>query len=311
VAQLLLSAKPFFSQLRLFLAFSRTPHGLLDLATPGLAAVLCLGALPPLNVTLVGLITVFSGYTAVYALNDLVDYRADQAKLAAGGFSGSGYLDGIFVRHPLAQGLISFREGLLWALFWAIIAFLGALWLNPICAWIFIAGCILEAIYCQMLEMSPWRVVIAGVVKTLGGIAAVYAVYPKPSPLFLFLLFLFIFFWEIGGQNIPADWHDFDADRASQAQTLLLRLGYQKSSKIILGSLSLSIMLFPPLLLASPLHYPGWLPLIAIITGFFLLILPALRLYQSKQRNQAIALFNQASYFPLMLFLLIIFSLIF
>ena len=31
-------------KLKLFLALSRTPHGLLDLATPGLAALLCLEA---------------------------------------------------------------------------------------------------------------------------------------------------------------------------------------------------------------------------------------------------------------------------
>jgi 4-hydroxybenzoate polyprenyltransferase len=310
VAQLLLSAKPLFSQLRLFLALSRTPHGLLDLATPGLAAILCLGALPSPGITLVGLITVFGGYTAVYALNDLVDYRADKAKLAAGGFSGSGYLDGIFVRHPLAQGLISFRDGLLWVLFWTTITLLGAIWLNPICAWIFVAGCALEAIYCQMLEISPWRIIIAGIVKTLGGLAATFAVNPHPAPLFLIFLFLFIFFWEIGGQNIPADWHDLDADRAGQAQTLPLCCGYQNSSKIILGSLSLSLLLFPPLLLASPLDLSGWLLPIALGAGIFLLIFPALRLYQTMQRPQAITLFNQASYFPLVLLLLIIFSLI-
>jgi 4-hydroxybenzoate polyprenyltransferase len=310
VGQLLHAAKPFLDQIKLFLALSRTPHGLLDLATPGLAAILCLGALPSPGITLVGLITVFGGYTAVYALNDLVDYRADKAKLAAGGFSGSGYLDGIFVRHPLAQGLISFRDGLLWVLFWTTIALLGAIWLNPICAWIFVAGCALEAIYCQMLEISPWRIIIAGIVKTLGGLAATFAVDPHPAPLFLIFLFLFIFFWEIGGQNIPADWHDLDADRAGQAQTLPLCCGYQNSSKIILGSLSLSLLLFPPLLLASPLNLSGWLLPMALAAGIFLLIFPALRLYQTKQRPQAITLFNLASYFPLVLLLLIIFSLI-
>jgi 4-hydroxybenzoate polyprenyltransferase len=310
VGQLILAAKPLLDQIKLLLALSRTPHGLLDVATPALGALLCLRTLPPLSTTLVGLITVFGGYTAVYALNDLVDYRADKAKLAAGGLSGSGYLDGIFVRHPLAQGLISFKEGLLWVLAWALVALLGAWWLNPVCAWIFIAGCVLEAIYCQMLEISPWRTIIAGVVKTLGGLAAAYAVNPQPSPLFLSLLFLFIFFWEIGGQNIPADWHDLDADRAGQAQTLPLRLGYEKSSQLILGSLSLSLLLFPPLLWVSPLKYSGWLLPSALGAGVFFLILPALRLSQTKQRAQAITLFNQASYLPLIFLLLTIFSLI-
>jgi 4-hydroxybenzoate polyprenyltransferase len=304
MAQVLLSAKPFLDQIKLFLALSRTPHSLLDLGTPALAAVLSLGAIPPPDIVLVGFITVFGGYTAVYALNDLVDYRADKAKIAAGGLPGSGYLDGIFIRHPLAQGLLSFKEGLFWVIAWATMALLGALWLNPICAWIFIAGCILEAVYCLMLEISPWRTVIAGIVKTLGGIAAVYAVDPQPSPLFLVLLFFFIFFWEIGGQNIPADWHDLDADRSGQAQTLPVRLGNEKSSQIILGCLSLSLLFLPPLLLASPLRPAQWLVPVNLGAGIFLLILPVLRLYQTKQRAQAIALFNQASYFPLVLFLL-------
>ena len=77
--QLLLSRSSVIHRLKLFLALSRTPHGLLDLATPGLAALLCLGGFPTPGVTLLGLLTVFAGYTAVYALNDLVDYRTDLA----------------------------------------------------------------------------------------------------------------------------------------------------------------------------------------------------------------------------------------
>ncbi len=104
-----------FSRVKLFLALSRTPHGLLDLATPALAALLCYGGLPPFGVIALGLLTGFAGYTAVYALNDVVDYRVDQEKLkAAGPGRKPGYLDAIFMRHPLAQGRVSFREGLLW-----------------------------------------------------------------------------------------------------------------------------------------------------------------------------------------------------
>ena len=198
-----LSPKPPLHRLNLFLALSRTPHGLLDLATPGLAALLCLGGFPPFGVTVLGLITVFAGYTAVYALNDVVDYRTDKAKIGEGGLTGEGYLDGVMVRHPMAQGLLSLQEGLAWVAAWTAVALTGAYLLNPICALIFILGCILEAVYCFMLEISHWRTLVSGVVKTLGGVAAVYAVNSDPSPLFLVLLFLFIFFWEIGGQIYP------------------------------------------------------------------------------------------------------------
>ncbi|HSQ85183.1 MAG TPA: hypothetical protein VLM43_10715, partial [Desulfobacterales bacterium] len=69
------------SRLKLFWALSRTPHGLLDMATPALGALLWLGRFPSFEVILIGLITTFAGYTAVYALNDVIDYRVDKEKL--------------------------------------------------------------------------------------------------------------------------------------------------------------------------------------------------------------------------------------
>ena len=66
------------THLKFFLALSRTPHGLLDMATPALTALLWYGAIPSLRIISLGFITAFAGYTAVYALNDLVDYRVDK-----------------------------------------------------------------------------------------------------------------------------------------------------------------------------------------------------------------------------------------
>jgi len=85
------------SRVKLFLALSRAPHGLLALAAPAL-----------------GLLTVFAGYTAVYALNDVVDYRVDQEKLRLERPEEGHYLDAVFARHPLAAGRVSLPEGLWW-----------------------------------------------------------------------------------------------------------------------------------------------------------------------------------------------------
>ena len=116
-----------FARLKLFWALSRTPHGLLDMCTPAFAALLWLGALPPLNVILIGLLTLFAGYTAVYALNDVVDYHVDREKAAAGVLAaGTSDLDGVIIRHPMAQGLLSFTEGLVWAVSWSLVALIGA-----------------------------------------------------------------------------------------------------------------------------------------------------------------------------------------
>ena len=170
--------------------------------------------MPPFGVIILGLLTGFAGYTAVYALNDVVDYRVDQEKLkAAGPGRKAGYLDAIFMRHPLAQGQVSFREGAQWTAIWAAVALVGAYHLNPVCAYIFLAGCLLEAVYCRLLRVSHLRTLVAGLVKTLGGVAAVYAVSPHPSRGLVLLLFLWLFCWEIGGQNIPADWHDLEEDQ--------------------------------------------------------------------------------------------------
>ncbi len=47
-----------------------------------MAALLWLGHFPPASVVIVGLITAFAGYTAVYALNDLIDCRVDKERMS-------------------------------------------------------------------------------------------------------------------------------------------------------------------------------------------------------------------------------------
>ncbi len=143
-------------QLNLFWALSRTPHGLIDMTTPALAALLCLGQFPPLGVVLLGLVTAFAGYTAVYALNDLTDFRRDREKAAAGGFDDTeNYLDGVLARHPMAKGALRYSSGLAWAAAWALAAMAGAWLLNPVCLWIFLAGCLLEIVYCRLSRVTP------------------------------------------------------------------------------------------------------------------------------------------------------------
>jgi 4-hydroxybenzoate polyprenyltransferase len=300
-----------FSRVKLFLALSRTPHGLLDLASPALAAILWFGGVPPLAVTAVGLLTVFAGYTAVYALTDVVDYRVDQEKLkATGGRLKAGYLDALFMRHPMAQGQVSFGEGLLWTLAWALIALVGAYYLNPRCAYIFLVGCALETVYCLLLRVSHLRTLVSGLVKTLGGVAAVFAVDPHPARWFLVLLFLWLFCWEIGGQNIPADWHDVEEDQHLGAQTIPVRYGPEKAGVIILGSLSLSVILGAVLVRFSPLRFPAPLVGLTVAVSVYFLLLPALRLYGTKDKEQAAALFNRASYYPVALLSLALVNLV-
>lgn len=300
---------PPLSRLKLFMALSRTPHGLLDMATPALGAMLWLGEMPSAGIILLGLLTAFAGYTAVYALNDVVDYRSDKEKIRSHGLTPStNDLDAVFVRHPMAQGLLSLREGILWTVGWGAIALLGAYTLNPVCTLVFVIGCLAETGYCLLLRVSTIRTAVSGVVKTMGGIAAVFAVSTEPSIAFLLSLFLWLFLWEVGGQNVPNDWSDLSEDRSLDAETIPVRLGPKKSSLIILGSLGAAVLASFAIYWVTPAKlHPVYLAG-AFVSGMVLLILPAFQLYRTESSRQASILFNKASYYPLAMLLVVLVS---
>jgi 4-hydroxybenzoate polyprenyltransferase len=281
------------------------------MSAPAFGALLWLGGFPPLFTTLVGIITVFAGYTSVYALNDVVDYHTDKIKMGAGDQrSCQADLDAAMVRHPMAQGLLTFREGLQWALGWGLVAVIGAFILNPVCVLIFLIGCILETIYCLLLQVSHWRALVSGVVKTLGTIAAIFAVDPQPAPSFLIVLFCWLFCWELGGQNLPNDWSDIEEDRHLGARTLPVRYGARPAALLIVVTLVMAIVLQFGLQWLTPQHPGSLLVVGALVSGGVLLIQPALKLLDSGQQQDAFGLFNHASYYPLSLFVLMLVSLL-
>lgn len=296
-------------KLKLFLALSRTPHGLLDMATPAFAALLCLGAFPSIGVTLVGVLAIFSGYTAVYALNDVVGYRTDKEKLEAGALNSRGIggdLDAKMTRHPMAQGVLGYGEGVAWALGWGVAALVFGYILNPLCLLIFLAGCVLETVYCLLWRVSPYRALVNGVVKTLGAVAAVFAVDPSPDPLFLSALFLMLFCWEIGGQNIPNDWSDIAEDLHFGAKTIPVYFGAEVAMALILVALVFTAGFGFLLLGASPFESNGWIRFAFLVICGFLLLLPAWRLYLDQTPQSAMALFNKACYFPSSILVLVL-----
>lgn len=295
-----------FARIKLFWALSRTPHGLLDMTTPAVAALLWLGGLPPLDVVLIGLVTTFAGYTAVYALNDVVDHRTDREKLGHGGSRcEEGYLDACMLRHPIAQGVLGFGEGLAWALAWGIVALIGAYLLNPVCMFIFLAGCLFEAVYCLLLKITHFRTLVSGVVKNTGAMAAVFAVDPSPDPIFLSVMFLWLFLWEIGGQNIPADWADVEEDRRLGARTVPVQFGFRRSSAIAASTLAGAVAACVLVLLLSRAAFTPLFLLASVGIGAGLLLLPGYRLYRSRDRADAMALFNRASWYPPAMLMLI------
>lgn len=296
------------AKLQSFFALSRTHHGVLDMMAPVFAALVYLGHFPNPGIVLAGVITVFSGYTAVYALNDIAGYRDDKKNIQPVDEKGTD-LDSILIRHPLAQGVISLKYAAVWAGFWSVVAVLGAYYLNPACILIFLGGALLEIIYCFLLKISYLRIVINGFVKAAGPVAAVFAVDKNPNALFLCLIFIFFFLWEAGGQNIPNDYTDIEEDRQINAKTLPLVFGREMASFLIMGFLGAALCVMTIVFFMSPVDF-SWFSYLVFGTGsFFLLILPAQKLRKTGLNQAAMTLFNKASYYPLFLLCVVLMDL--
>lgn len=282
-----------------FWALSRTTHGVLDLATPGFVALLWLGAFPPIWTIALSLFTAFAAYTAIYALNDLVGVAVDREKFA-GGINEGYSVEASGLRHPLAQNAISSRGGWLWFAGWFIAALISSYLLNPFIVGILIAATILEVIYCLLLKVTYLRTFVSGLVKSSGPIAAIYVVDPNPALPSVLLVLAWVFCWEIGGQNVPADWNDTEEDRRVNAKTIPLQLGTQTAGIIVLLTLGLTVAFSLLLPRVSPLPL-GWLYItLSALAGILLLIKPGYELYRRQNEGRLAAkLFDSASYYPM------------
>ncbi len=290
--------------MRRFLALSRSMHGLLDLAMPGFVALLWLGDFPPWRVLALCLLTGAAGYTAIYALNDLAGFKDDRQKMADG--LSAGYsVEASALRYPLARNLISMKAALAWFGFWFALTLVGAWLLHPLIVAILLGAAVLEVAYCKLLKVTAWRTLLGGLVKAAGPLAAVFVVVPEPDWRWLPLMLVWLVLWEIGGQNVPADWNDLQEDRAVGARTLPLVLGTQAAGRVIVlclcGCVALSLLL--PLM--SPLAL-GWaFPLACLLAGGLLLLWPAVRLARSRDGALAAQLFDCASLYPLALLIIV------
>ena len=286
--------------MRRFLALSRSKHGMVDAAMPGFVALLWLGHLPSARVLLLSLLTAAAGYTAIYALNDLLGVKGDREKFA-GGINQGYSLEASRMRHPLAQGMLSMSGAVSWFVFWYALTLIGAYLLNPALVWIVIAAAVAEAVYCLLLKVTFWRMLVSGLVKSAGPIAAVFVVARTPSVKLLLLLLAWLMCWEIGGQNIPADWNDVEEDRRVGAKTVPLVLGPRVAGTLVVTTLTLTVILSLFLPRMSPLALGVPYAVASAAAGFFLLLLPGFRLLRSHESREAARLFDRASHYPLAL----------
>lgn len=281
-----------------FLALSRSVHGVLDIAMPGFVALLWLGEFPGGRVLALGLLTALAGYTAIYALNDIVGVKDDREKVA-GGIKPGYAVEASRMRYPLAQNLIGMKGALAWFGFWLALAVAGIWMLNPGILLILLAAALLEIVYVKLLKVTWLRTLVSGLVKSAGPVAAVFAVVERPSWPWLALMVLWLMLWEIGGQNILADWNDLEEDRRVGASTIPLAFGLSFAGWLVLvlqtGVVLLSLLL--PMMSPLPL---GWLfRLAALAAGVVLLVLPAVRLARTLDGRDAARSFDRASLYPL------------
>jgi 4-hydroxybenzoate polyprenyltransferase len=282
-----------------YLALSRTTHAILDIALPGFCALLWLGGFPRWSTLGLALLTVFAAYTAIYALNDLVGVMGDREKFA-GGINAGYSVEASELRYPLARQALRYRDGWMWFALWFAIALVGSYLLNLAILIILVVAALLEVVYCLLFKVTYLRVLVSGLVKSAGPVAAVFTVDHHPATSLLLVIFAWVFFWEIGGQNIPADWNDTVEDRRVNAKTIPIHFGTQKAGLIVVVALSLTVLTSLFLPVVSPVSLGVAYLVASLLVGLFLLLRPAYRLYRHHQEGRLAArLFDNASYYPL------------
>ena len=289
--------------LKSFFGLSRMSHSVLDVAHPAVGALLVLGAMPRLSTALIGLCAAFAGYTAVFALNDVMDCPVDCEKISLFGKNKECFdLDSVGDRHPLAQGQIRFSAAVGWVVFWGLLALVLAFLLNPVCALLMSGAVVLELSYCRLLRVTHWKAVLSGAMVAVGGLAGVFAVQRSPSLPLVVLFLTWAFAWEVGCRNIPNDWSDLEEDEHLGIRTVPVRYGRRRASLIsfvIVCATAVLGILFP-LVVPMPL---GWVYAAgALVVSAFLLLLPAVRWLREQTGAAALAFFNMACMYPLGVF---------
>lgn len=296
--------------LRKFIGLSRMTHSILDVAHPAAGALLVLGAAPRASTAALGLLSAFSGFTAVFALNDVMDAKVDAEKMAKYRKESEAFdLDSVGTRHPIAQGSLSRGAAIGWVVFWGLLSLATAFLLKPLCALLLVAAVALELLYCKLLRVTHWKGLLSGVMVATGGLAGVFAVTDAPAPLAVLLFALWAAAWEIGGRNIPNDWSDVEEDVNLGVRTLPMRFGRPASSRIAAGFAAATILCSLAFPLAAPvgnrIAYLG----LALAAGLLLLALPALRWLRERSVESAMAYFNKACFYPLAIFAALVVSL--
>jgi 4-hydroxybenzoate polyprenyltransferase len=290
----------FRGLIKKFFGLSRMSHSVLDIAHPAIGALLALGAFPSVRVIAIGLAAAFAGFTAVFALNDVIDSRVDAEKMAKCKKESLSFdLDSLGVRHPIAQGKLSLRAAVIWVVFWGVLSIVLAYLLAPVCSILLLAAASLETGYCLLLRVTHWKTILSGFMVAVGGLAGVYAVTSTPPLPFLIAFFLWAACWEVGGRNIPNDWTDFDEDTHMGARTTAVRHGRVASSRAALALQCVTVLASLSFPLVAPVRLWPIFEAAALAAGAYFLIVPCALWVLGQRPEQGMRLFNRACFYPL------------
>ena len=283
-------------KLLLLLDFARSRSAFLSLGEPALGALIAYAAIPSGRVILLGLLAATAGYLCVYALNDLLDLRADRQEIQLSSKHPEDWdpdvphLDIMTLRHPVAAGALPLWAGVVWVAGLGLVGLTAAYLLRPLCAWLFILCALLQVLYCSLRRRTWLKVVPAGVMVSVGGLAGWFAVGKAGwgAAAFFFLLL----FWEIFGRNLSNDLADVEHDRLVGITTLAAT--HTPSTAIV--TILWGALLMPVVALLQPSPWPT--RVILAVIGLATMTGPALSLNQRRDGGSAQRYFNTASLFP-------------
>lgn len=287
--------------------FSRGLQATLSISQPALAAIIALQGLPGPREIILGLIAATAGYFAVFAVNDLMDVKVDRRRFdhlrSFEGFD----VDSAAVRHPLAQGFLTYGQGVAWIAFLSIVALVAALLLSPMAALLFVVAALLEIVYCSLLKVTAWKFLPTGLMVAVGAVAGWFAVTDRIDWLPLAVFFIWMFAWEIGGRNIVNDWSDVEEDQQLGIKTVPVVFGFETAGRLIFGFLLVTF--FAGVLLGFVANLGIIFIIGAIIEGWYALLGPGIRLLREPTPPRALALFNRASFYPMVMLPILLVSL--
>jgi protoheme IX farnesyltransferase len=271
---------------------SRGRQALLAVAPPGLAAVLALGGLPSLRVTLIGVLAAITGALAVFSLNTVLDRRSDAvvARLGAGAAARRGARGGDYSRLR-ARDDLSLRFSVLWVVSLGAVGAVLAYWLAPLCLVVAGLAVALDVVCCRLRAVTPWKTVAAGAAAGLAGLAGWVAV--APLSLRALPVFGFLALWAIGGCDIAAQLAGADADRRRGVTSVATVYGPATAAR------AACVIGFAAIVATITLPMPGsMLNDLALVAGVFLVAWPGAKLWHRPTSAEAAAYFEWASLYP-------------